>query len=151
MNFEHDYVVPSDVSFQDKVLCMRCGNVILESRYEMQRMFNSKDEIAVYAPHRLGSYRQVAVDVQDGEHHHLMHIMVCEGCMTFELTTEIGERIIKQIERAAIIQMKWCGMPEEAQRAMSEKYSQMKIVRRLQGEELSRLYKNREAPYASNI
>ena len=150
MNFEHDYITTSELSPQETVLCMRCGTTIADHRYEEQpRIGHPKDTVLVRAARKLGNYRQVPVEVDENGRRSLMHVLVCSGCQSFEFTPEIGERIVQQIRRAQVTQLDWSGYPIEALEATVKKYAAMKILRRLQGEELVKLYA-KESHHASN-
>lgn len=150
-HFDHDYIITSENSPQEKVLCMRCGEVISDHRYEDQPKFNKPKEVVhVYSQRTLGNYRQVPVLAIEQGQETLMHILVCEACEKFDVTPEIGKKILQQVARAQVIQMRWAGYPEEAEEAMREKYATMKIVRRLKGKELVNIYR-KEKSHAGNI
>lgn len=149
--FEFDYIITSEHSPQEKVLCMRCGVLISDHRYEDQPKLNSPREIVhVYAQRTLGNYRQVPVLALEEGLETLMHILVCEGCQNFDVTPDLGDKILQQVCRAQQIQIKWAGYPEEALEAMRQKYASMKIVRRLKGTELVNVYR-KENIHASDI
>jgi hypothetical protein len=154
--FKHDYVVPDEFSSEAKVLCMRCGIIIMDYDYLMLPKHQEPKKFVPVLSHKpLSHYRLVPVLRQVFDENgqilktSVTHLPVCKDCQNFEFTDEIGDLIKHQIINAQIAQLKWSGYPQEAVDAVIEKWGKRKLVRRLQGRELESIYL-KEAPDARN-
>lgn len=148
MTWDHDYIVTSPYSPEEKVLCMRCGMLVADHTYVERPKINSPGEIIlVYASRKMSHYRQIPVltvkQEDDGPRASLTHLIVCQDCEKCDLEPADLEKIIKQIINGLVAQARWAGMPEEAAIAIERKWADTIIERRLFGEELISSYQRR--------
>lgn len=138
--FQHDYIVPNQHRFLATVLCLRCSKIIRSERVRIMKMRGSTEMGPVVDSVVHNDYRLVPLEIERNGVKRMTHIPVCADCVSFPLTEQVKPLILSQIIRGEIMSAEWSGYPKELSNAIQKRWSETKILRRLEGEALENAY-----------
>lgn len=147
--FRHDYMVANDYRPDAVTLCARCARPIRSETYREMKKRNVQEKVLVADTKRHSDYRLVPIVYVREERKRMLHLPVCADCVDFELTPEIGHRIVLQIMRAEVASATWSGYPKEFIKAIKERWEKSHTLERLAGKTLEEAY-NFKFPQEAN-
>lgn len=137
MPFSIDYLIPGDCFADETVLCMRCGTKIAGLGYkEMPSMNNPKETVKVAHKQHYSNFSMYPVVLYRRGKQSITYLNMCKDCIPGFAPEEWSDQIIKQIVRAFQIEARWAAMPEAAVEAVSRQYSDARILRAANPEEI---------------
>lgn len=137
-HFSFDYVVQSDSTPTEEILCMRCGDVVERSTGRQVKV-NGKDVIVPFLKPS-SHHVQVPVLVSFDGRIRMVHLQMCSACKDFELTDDLKPKIVKQCKDACVAGLRWSHYPDEKIKMEEAHWDQAIVLRRLYGKELEDAY-----------
>ncbi len=132
-----DYISTGDVFADENVFCIRCGVQIVRLSYEeMPSVYDPKKSVIVAHRKKLGNYRQMPVILVRRGKEKITYLPCCPECLKEIVPERDTDEIINQIKRAMQIEARWAGVPAEVVEGISRQYSDARILRKLNPQEM---------------
>ena len=136
--YGRDYIISGDVFADETVLCIRCGTKIMGISYkEMPSVNDPKKIVNVAHKMKYGNYRLLPVVLSRRGIENITNLPVCQECVKEVIPEQDSERIITQIKRGMQIEARYVGMPDEVINGISIGWSDARIIRKLNPQELA--------------
>lgn len=136
--YSRDYIGSGDVFADESVFCIRCGTQMMGLGYkELPNVNDPKKIVNVAYKKQFGIYRQMPVVLSRRGRESITCLPCCQGCLKEIDPARDTDLLVRQIKRAMQIEARWVGMPEEAIEAIGKAWSDARIIRKCNPEEVA--------------
>lgn len=130
--FEHEYLIPGDIFYNEGTLCMRCGTPICKLDYKEMKKHNDPTQLVNVAyVRKLPNYREVKYHVQYRGARGVTYLLLCKECKDCELSEEDKKNAVWQITKAKETVLKWIGKEVALEAKELEFLNQQQILGRV--------------------
>ena len=136
--YSKDYIASGDIFADETVSCIRCGTKIMGISYkEMPCVNDPKKLVNVAHKMKYGNYRLLPVVLSRRGNENITNLPACQECVKEINPERDTDEIIRQIKRAMQIEARYIGMPDEAVDGIARAWSDARIIRKLNPQEIA--------------